>query len=274
MSEYLQPAWQRISTNLVAVIWWGIALLIWYFPIRNKNKKILEFIELNKWEVVDVKNKWFKETLEISYWDKKVSKLSTYTFRLKNIWNKVINKEDFIDEEWIELFLNKNDEKLSLNIIWVEVTDTSSSLLEKSLELNYFLHWFWIKPFVLNPWEYFTIRVVVDWEISSWYLETRIKETELLKTNFRAKLLLTSVFAYLVLVIVFILQLINKYILWKILPDPANYANDFLRFTILILPWISFYLMIYVIVLVIKMKWLKKIKEKISFKNLLKKFWW
>ncbi len=274
MKESLFTVWQRIQTNVITVIWWVVVLIPVYLQWRSNKSSKLEFIELWKWEAVDTHQKWFKQKLEISYWDQKVSKLSTYTFRLKNIWSKVIDKVDFIDEKWVELFLNHNDQKLALNIIWYEIVDVSSSLLERSLEFDYFLHWFWIKPFVLNSWEYFTVRVVVDGEIVSWYLETRIKETSLVRSNFRKKIFFAFISIFFLLVIYTIFDAVNKKIVWYKVSDPQNYANDFFRYAIFILPVIVLIIYVWLFVTVIRIKWLSKFVSGLWYKDLFKKFWW
>lgn len=274
MKELLFTIWQRIQENVITVIWWIVVLIPVYFQWRSNKSSKLEFIELRKWEAIDTHQKSFKEKLEISYWEKKVSKLSTYTFRLKNIWSKIIDKADFINEKWIELLLESNDKKHLLEIIWYEIVDASSLLLEKSLECDYVLHWLWIKPFVLNSWEYFTMRVVVDWEIVSWCLETRIRETSFIKSNFRKKTFFAFISIFLLLVVYAILDTTNKHIIWYQLSDPKNYANDFFRFAILVIPTLVFIIYGWLFVVAIRIKWLSKFMSEIWYKDLFKKFWW
>jgi hypothetical protein len=271
MKEFLFTIWQRVQINLVAVIWWAIALLVWFFPIKNKNKKILEFVELNKWEVVDVKNKWFKETLEIVYWDKKVSKLSTYLFRIKNIGNTTIDKKEFIENQNFEIYFNENCE-----VIGYEIIESSSNHLENSLEFDYSWSKFSIKPFTFNSGEYIEIRIIIDGDVTSSNQEWRIKNVRITHSNLKRKVWILMWFSVFFALIYTLLHSLNKKYMWESwnIFDSSNYAN--IRFqTFMIISFFWFVVLYsYAFVFIRRWKGKKHIINKLFLKDLFKEFWW
>lgn len=211
-----------ILPRLTTVYFWR-QTVIW------TKKKKLQFTEIHRIEVFDSDNKWFEKELSIRYWDKNIKTLSTYAFKLENSGNSLIGKDEFIDNEsmsirfwwWV--------------IVWYEIWNWSNDILLNSLNIKYLKNELQVMPFNLNPKEFFTIRVIIDWNIESVDKNIRIKETDIIESSYKGKERKLILAMWLSLFGLLILQVMNDIMLKKEelkgtldIFNISNYANIYI----------------------------------------------
>lgn len=223
---YISNNISRIIPTIVAIILWIITII---FMIKQNKKKRLWLFEIYKNDLIDLEETTIKNDLKISYKNNSVSKISLYVFELKNVWDIIIEKEDFI--EWRVFCLMFT----WVSVIGVNIKSVKPDFLKNYIiELDYSDNEIRIDPFTLDVWESIQVEVILDWtplKIEEWY---RIKWIwSLIKNNVKGKqrkIIFFLIFSFLFYLIISVLNDEAKWIRRNYF-DSSNFAN--IRYQIL-----------------------------------------
>lgn len=228
-----------MKNNILTIFFWLLAVILTIIQIRtSRRKKRLWFFEIYKNNLIDLKNTTIKNDLKISYKGKSVSKVGLYVFELKNIWNIIIEKDDFIEWRIFSVIFGW------VNVIWVNLKSVYPEFLwNYDFILDYFENEVRIDPFTLDVWESIQIEVILDWipeSVSQWY---RIKWIwSLTNNNIKSKQKKVMFFMMLSLLFYWVISTLNDKAMWNVKNyfDPDNFASIWYQ----ILFYLSFLLII------------------------------
>lgn len=155
----LSPVMWNIITIIIAIL--GVLVSI----RQNKSKKMSYSLEL--YPLFEIKNDELRSDLEIRYKNEIVNQIYTCILTIKNYGNQTIRKEDF--DEPITLKI-----KNCKHIFTVENFKVSPQNLIVNVDVKSNEDILKINPVMLNPSDYFTLKLILEGEDLSVDIISRI----------------------------------------------------------------------------------------------------
>lgn len=271
---YLNLFFEYLKNNLL----WLLSIIvptivaIFIFYLQRKKKKINLFVIYN-WKIINSSNSIINKKLSIKFWDKEINDLGLLIFEIKNTWNVVIDKNDFIDNKDLVIEFNWWE------ILVSNLKETTPDYLKEDVWYSILWNKLLINPFTINTWDSLIFEVLANWDIEKISPKPRIKWIkEIKKVNFNFSkikyFLWTALFIYWAIFIKYFDKAIyeNKSII-EIFNNNEVLHNNILKTLYYIFPIIALYLFykfIKIEIIADKLRW--RVKWDNFIKNLINKF--
>lgn len=265
--EYIKYNFLSLLSIIVPTI---VAIFIFY--LQRKKKKINLFVIYN-WKIINSSNSIINKKLSIKFWDKEINDLGLLIFEIKNTWNVIIDKNDFIDNKDLVIEFNWWE------ILVSNLKETTPDYLKEDVWYSILWNKLLINPFTINTWDSLIFEVLANWDIEKIISKPRIKWIkEIKKVNFNFSKIKYFIFMALFLYWAMFIKYYDKALfenksVIEVFKSNEILHNNFLKVMYYIFPIITFYFFykfIKIEIIADKLRW--RVKWDSFLKNLINKF--